>query len=101
MFDVNWCSTHHTPVLEIATAYGLAMTNLIHGCVKWRFSFILVGLPVKIARSKAVAMTAFWGSLQQKQNHPMRPHWVVVDIFAVAKSIYPLCGFDILLRNSI
>ena len=33
MLDVNWCSTHHTPVLEIATAYGLAMTNLIHGCV--------------------------------------------------------------------
>ena len=24
-----------------------------------------------------------------------------IDIFAVAKSIYPLCGFDILLRNSI
>ena len=34
MFDVNWCICYHTPVLEIATACGLAMTNLIHCCVK-------------------------------------------------------------------
>ena len=34
MFDVNWCSRYHTPVLEIATPCGLAMTNLIHCCVK-------------------------------------------------------------------
>ena len=28
MFDVNWYIWHHTLVLEIATAYGLAMTDL-------------------------------------------------------------------------
>ena len=31
---VNWCIHHHTSVLEIATACGLAMTKLVHCCVK-------------------------------------------------------------------
>ena len=51
MFDVNWCSTHHTPVLEIATACGLAMTNLVHCCVKWGFSFIVVGPPFLLEKA--------------------------------------------------
>ena len=43
MFNVNWCICHHTPVLEIATACGLAMTNLIHYYIKLIsiFSYIL------------------------------------------------------------